>query len=557
MLLSIHIKNYTLIEDLRLEFAPELNIFTGETGAGKSIIIESLGLLLGARSSAQVVRKGSNSCFITGEFDCSHLTEVRQFLDESGLGIAEENLMVRREIAANGKSRSFINDRPVSAETLKNLGEYLVDVHGQNDHQTLLKSSCQRALLDGFGNLASLVAQVSESYHALRSLVSQLQSQAMSAQERERLVELYSFQKKEIESAQLTPGEEEDIEKSLPIMKNAEKIQTVSDDAYHILYGEDEAVIEKLGKVQKLVESLNMLGGNLSETSENLRKAYSMVDDAAHEIESFRDRLNADPEVLNQLLERQNLIAKLKKKYGNSIQEILAYKDKISSELDALSSVDQNRQELEKNVEKARAALISLCEKLTAQRKKAAEKLSMGTEKELHELGMKKARFSISIEKEVEPTSEGQDRVEFLFCANPGEDAKPLKNIASGGEMSRVMLAIKTVLAKTDRIPALIFDEIDSGVGGPMGQVVGRKLKELSRHHQVLCITHLPQIAAFGTQHFYVEKETKGAQTLTCVRVLPQKERTDEIARMLSGEKITPSALIHAAELIKNSMQQI
>lgn len=551
MLLNLSIKNYALIEELRVELSPELNIFTGETGAGKSIIIDSIGLLLGDRASSQNVRKGASRCFISGEFDCSKVEPLRSFLKEAGLGEESDGtLIIRREIEADGKSRAFVNDRPVSLATLTAIGEYLVDVHGQHDHQSLFKISAQRELIDRFGGHEDLLARVSEMFTRWKALTAERDSRQLSEAERQRLIDLYSFQVNEIDNARLLAGEEEEIERDLPKLKNAEKLGGLAGEIYQLLYGAEGAVLEKLGKVQRLLENITSLSGSLGETAENLKSASFQLEEASREIEDFKDGLRADPEALNNLLERRDLIARLRKKYGATVTDVLAYRDKTAGELSLLLKSDQSRQELEKDIEKARQELTDQCNKLSAARKKAAEKLSKGVEKELTDLGMKKARLAVALAAEAEPTSTGIDRVEFMFSANAGEDVKPLKAIASGGETSRVMLAIKTVLAKADRVPVLIFDEIDAGIGGPMGQTVGKKLRELARHRQLLCITHLPQIAAFGSRHLAVAKETVKGRTMTQVRLLSAPERLEEVARMLSGEEITPTARKHASELI-------
>jgi DNA repair protein RecN (Recombination protein N) len=446
-----------------------------------------------------------------------------------------------------------VNDRPVNIGTLQAVGNYLVDVHGQHEHQSLLSSTPQRGLLDGFGGHEALITEITDAHARWRELTARRESQRMSEQEKQRLIDLYSFQLRDIEAAKLVPGEEEEIEAGLPQLKNAEKLRELSEEANLILYDSEGAVLEKLGKVQRLLETIQGLGGGIGETAETLKNACYSLEEVARDVEHLRDRLKADPEKLNELLERQDLVRRLKKKYGVSVQDILAYADKISKELSALANADQDRQELDREIEKAQAHLFALCTKLSAARKKAGEKLAQGVEKELADLGMKKARFSVAVEKQAEPGTDGWDRVEFLFSANPGEDIKPLKNIASGGEMSRVMLALKTVLAKADRVPVLIFDEIDAGIGGPMGQTVGKKLFNLSHHYQVLCITHLPQIAAFGNQHIAVDKATKSGRTITRVKTLTSTERVEEIARMLSGEEITPAARKHASELLQTN----
>ncbi len=552
MLLSLHIKNYALIEDLRLELAPGFNVFTGETGAGKSIIVESIGLILGGRASSEGIRKGAERCFITAEFDNGKIKELDAFLQETGLS-SDGSLIIRREIDASGKSRAFINDIPVSLTTLTTAGKFLIDLHGQHEHQTLMQSTQQRSLLDSFGELEELRDQVGEKYRIWKDFSAQQQSQQMSEQERARLVDLYTFQVTEIDDAKLSVGQEEEIEAALPQQKNAEKLRNMSEESYSTLYCGDGAVMEKLARAQKLLESIVSISGQLGETAENLKNAVYQIEGVASDIETYRDKLSSDPDRLNTLMERQDLIHKLKRKYGTTIIDILAYRDKIAAELDALSKADQNRAELDEKTEKAAKELNGICDRLTNQRKKAGDKLALHIQKELSDLGMKKARFELALQKEAAPTSTGQDIVNFMFCANPGEDIKPLKNIASGGEISRVMLAIKTVLAKADKIPVLIFDEIDTGIGGPMGQVIGIKMKNLAKHHQVITITHLPQIAALGERNINVAKDSKAGRTFTRATILNESEHITEVARMLSGSEVTPAALKHAEELVSQS----
>jgi DNA repair protein RecN (Recombination protein N) len=553
MLISLHIKNYALIDDIRLEFKDGLNIFSGETGAGKSIIIESLGLILGERASSQNIKKDAKRCFITGEFDISKMKDLKTRLSDSGLN-NDDMLILRREVDINGKSRAFANDIPVSLNTLSNIGEYLVDVHGQHEHQTLIKSSSQRRLLDLFGGCSEIKAEISRKYHEWKELINQKESQNMSEEERQKQLDLYGFQLKEIDGADLQPGEEEEMENILPQLKNAEKLRDIGQRAYEILNGMDGSVLENINKVQRLLENINSICAGMGETSNSVTNACYQLEEAAKDIQNFYENLESDPEKLNNYLVRQDLFSKLKKKYGRSLAEVLEYRDKIANKLSLLSKSSENKQELENKIKQSYSSLLELCKKLTLLRKKAGEKLSAATENELKDLGMKKAHFKTAVEQLPEPTSEGMDKVEFLFCANPGENLNPLRDIASGGEMSRVMLALKTVFAKSDMIPVMVFDEIDAGIGGPMGQVVGKKMKNLSKYRQILCITHLPQIAAFADQHMSVTKTTEKGKTSTHVEALSDKEHTEEIARMLSGEKITPSARKHAEELVKQSL---
>ena len=552
MLTNLVIKNFALIDDLKLEFAEGLNVFTGETGAGKSIIVESIKFLLGERASGDLVKKGAQSCLVSGEFNCSKLKGLKKYLKELAIEVSDETLFVRREIDISGKSRGVVNDIPVSMKTLGAIGDFLVDIHGQHEHQSLFSSTAQRKLLDNFGDAEKYLNEISKNYGHWRELLAEKESKVLSEQERQRLADIYGFQVKEIDSASLKPGEDEETEAALPMMKNSGKLLELSQEAYGLLYESDGSVIEKIGKVKKLSDAINSLGGT-AEISESLNSASTFLEEAASLIEDYKEKLNCDPDALEKLLERQNLIRNLKKKYGSTIEEVLSFREKNAKELEILNKFDQNRKELEKEIEKTAKELFSWCSRLSNERKKWAEKLGEGVKKELGFLGMKKARFEISFEKMPEPFSEGWDKIDLMFQPNPGEDLKPLKDIASGGEISRVMLAIKTVLSKADEVPVLIFDEIDTGLGGPMGQVVGKKMSDLSKNHQVISVTHLPQIAAFALQNISVTKETSDNKTKIKARALSEDDKIEEIARMLSGEKISDSARKHARELISGA----
>ncbi|MCX5777623.1 MAG: DNA repair protein RecN [Elusimicrobia bacterium] len=551
MLLTLHIKNYALIEELTLEFGPGLIIGTGETGAGKSIIIDALGLILGERASAQAVRTGASRCSVSAAFDISSLPALESFLRESGL--AEDpgsELILRREVDAGGKSRAFVNDLPASAAALSSIGAFLIDIHGQHDHHRLFEPAAQRHLLDNFANTEPLVIRVSRAHTLWKQLVEQKNTAAISAEEKQRLIDIYGFQVKEIDDAKLSPEEEEEIEQALPQLKNAEKLGELSAAALAVLCNGDGAALEHIGKAQRLLETVQGLGGQIADSVELIKSAYCQLDETARNMEHFANKLTADPAQLNALLERQVLIHKLKKKYGATVAEVIAFGKTRAEQWEALTASEHNAQELDKKIDDARADLDTLCDKLTAERKTASAKMAAAITRELTDLGMKKARFSLQFDRRTEPGIDGQDDIEFLFSANAGEQTGPLKDIASGGEMSRVMLAVKTVLTKADGVPILVFDEIDAGIGGPTGQIVGTKLAELARHHQVLCITHLPQIAAFAGEHWSVAKHTDAGRTTTAVSVLDKPGRVEEIARMLSGHGITPVAKKHAAELI-------
>lgn len=551
MLQLFSIKNYALIEELNLEFDRELNILTGETGAGKSIIIGALGLLLGERVSTNVIRQGAKRCEINGIFLTRGNQIVINFLKEQGLETNNE-LILRREIAAEG-SRCFINSTPVPLSTLQVLGDLLVDIHGQHEHQALLRSVIQRNLLDNYGNLENLRKKISDFYKKYTTLKEEQEKLLLSEQERNQKIDLYSFQVQEIENAHLHPEEETELENEYLRLANAEKLSLWTNQILQLLTEEEGAALNRLQKVEKILTNLAHLDSSLEPNLKNLTEQIYALDDLSRQVQDYQRKIEYNPKRLEEIVERREMILKLKKKYGSTIKDILTYQKKVKEDLSKLTHCEEKKDEIEKEIDEIYAKLEILANELSEKRKKVAEKLSKETEKQLSELGMRKAKFIVSIKPKLEIDSTGKDEIEFLISPNPGEGLRPLAKIASGGEMSRIMLALKTTLAQSDETPVLIFDEIDAGIGGPMGQTVGKKLAQLSKSHQILCVTHLPQISAFAKVHFRVDKETRAGRTYTKVKRLNSEEKLEEIARMLGGEKST--ARKHAQELLKQARQ--
>ncbi|MBU2614144.1 MAG: DNA repair protein RecN, partial [Elusimicrobia bacterium] len=551
-------KNYALIENLKLEFTNKLNIFTGETGAGKSITIEALGLLLGDRASAGVVRTGTPKSVITGVFSIEHSPEIKKILKEQDLELEENTIILRREIDAAGKSKCYCNDQPVTAQFASKIGDVLVDIHGQNEHQTLLKSNNQLSIIDKYGDLLELRSKITEQNRQYQGLQDEIDNLKLSAQQREHKIDLYKFQVKEIDAAQLKPNTEEEIDSILPQLKNSEKIIKLVSEAHEILSGEETSVISNVQKVSQLIESINTISEGAFAGDAKLEGIISQLKDASTELDKYRDKLEVDPKELDKLIEKKDLILKLKKKYGATAQEIIDYREKIGLELNKLLHGEENLAELEKKIKLIEKKLLELCEDLSQKRKKVCTKLEKLVEKEIQDLGMAKAKFKIGLEKDLTPenkpkiTNSGFDTIEFLFSPNLGEEPRPLKEIASGGEMSRTMLALKVVLGKASDVPVMVFDEIDAGVSGPMSSVIGSKLEEISKSRQVFCVTHMAQIAGYAQTHYKVEKSARAGRTFTEVIVLGTKTaRIEEMARMLSGGKITDTTRKHAEELLK------
>ena len=550
MLQELYIKNFALIEELHISFDKGLNILTGETGAGKSIIIGAIGLILGGRASSEVIRKGSDLCEVVGLFEIKENIRLKEMLSEKGLLSREEEFILKRELSRQGRSRCFLNGQIITLGMLEEIGNYLVDVHGQHEHQALLKPSVARDLLDEFGVLMKLRKRTEETYRKFREKSRELEELRASEKEREQQIDLYRFQIEEIDHANLSVEEEEVLEKEYKVLSNAEKLDQLSQELYHHLYEGAGSITEKMALVEKSLERIVAIDQALKDELKELGEVKYLIDEIAVTIRDYRRKIEFNPQRLQEILERKELISKLKRKYGNTIKEILNYRKETQVKLDKLLHSARSMEEITSEVERLEEELAREAGKLSRERKIAGAKLKKETEQELRELGMGRARFHVEI-KQGEIKSSGMDEIRFLVAPNVGEDLKPINRIASGGEISRIMLALKTILARADRIPTLIFDEIDVAIGGRIAQVVGRKMRTLYPNRQVICITHLPQIAVFASNHYFVGKKISGGRTKTLVDLLDRKGRESEIARMLGGERLTEITLKHAREMIR------
>ncbi len=550
MLRSLAIKNFAIIDEQVLELQDGLNVLTGETGAGKSILIEALGFLLGARGSSSWLRAGAAKLEVTGWFDKEDFPkDVR-----AQFKIAQSPVMVRRELDASGKTRAIINAQSAPLSVLAALGEALVDFHGQHEHQTLFRNAVQLELLDRFGGLDEETARVGEAYRAWAGLKAEMDSAQMSDEERRKRVELVRYQLQELTEANLKAGEEEEIEATLPLLKNAERLRTFASAAYEVLYEQEPSVLGQLLKAERALAELARVDASMRERHDGLEAARLALDEVTHALGAYRDRVEASPEKLDALLARLETISRLKKKYGPTASDAIAAKDALALELSRLENSQQRQGQLEGELAAAQKRLDAACEAIHAARRQAAKKLESAILKELRALGMASTEFSIGVEMEdgrYGPT--GSDEAEFMLAPNPGEPARPLKDIASGGELSRVMLALKTVLAKADRIPILVFDEVDAGIGGTVARAVGEKLSALGKTHQILCVTHLPQVACFARAHFAVAKETDDGRTRVTVERLSGQRRLEVVALMLGGREATAASRKHAKELLEAS----
>jgi DNA repair protein RecN (Recombination protein N) len=547
MLKNLSIRNFAVIDALDLVPGPGLNIFTGETGAGKSIIISALGFLLGERSGSDILRPGAASAEVEGDFEADNLPAAIA----GRWGVKGGALKIRRQADPKGRTRASINGAAATLTQLSELGGFLVDFHGQNEHQSLLKPETQRDLLDRYGKLEKEAAAVGAAWAAARDLEESLNAVSMSEDERARLLDLYKFQLAEIESANIKEGEEEELEALWPRLKNSEKLSTLSKEAHALLddaAGNAEKALERLKSLSSLDPSGEPLTARLASAAIELR-------DLSGELRTYARDVHSDAGEVDRCLSRLDKFKTLKKKYGADLTAVLAKAEELRGKVNGLEDLTLDRSELEGKLADARARLQKLAAALHARREAAAKKLSAEIIKEADGLGFKEVRFSVDAAYDEEAlTSTGGDSVEYLFTANPGYPLRPLRYTASGGEMARIMLALKTALSRADRIGSQVFDEVDAGVGSVTGRLVGEKLARLAAQKQIFCITHLPQVAAYGSAHFFVEKDVKAGVAAASVRRLDEPSREKEIARMLGGRKqSTDLGLKHARELLEES----
>jgi DNA repair protein RecN (Recombination protein N) len=552
MLVSLRIRNLALIEDLTWELGPGFNTLTGETGAGKSILIDALSLLLGERADKTLIRTGADACSVEAELelaDKDRLAQIQALLAEIGAEPCEGRaLLLKRSISAAGANRQFINGSPVSLVGLKSVGDLLVDVHGPHDHQSLLATEKQAELLDAYGKLNPLRAECATAYRALREIEQERVALELSETEREQRLSLLKHQVGEIESAKLQPDDDVRIENEYRAASNAQNILEQAGIITSLITDSESAALTQLAQVERALTAWQRMDDSISEAESLNRQIIVQLQELAATVQERAERVDLDPAQLRQLEERLNLVQSLKRKYGGTVEAVLAFGQNASSQLAALEGRTEFLAALAGREKTARAALEKAATELSKERKKIAGPLGEKISQELRALGFNKAVFQI----ELTPTSalgaSGGDHVEFIFAPNPGEAARPLRAIASSGEMARVMLAVKTTLAEVDEIPILIFDEVDANVGGETAGQVGKKLRGLGRSHQVLCITHLPQVAAQGQNHFAVEKKVKQNRTLTELTRLEGASRERELARMLGGQ--TTAALALAKSLL-------
>lgn len=556
MLVELTVESYAVVDRLRVRFHTGLNLLTGETGSGKSIVVDALGLLLGGRASAEMVRSGEERARVAGIFDVGDNNAVRRVLDPAGFEIEDGELLIEREVMAGGKSRAFVSSRPATVTLLRDLAPHLGDIHGQHDQQLLFSSETQREMLDAFAGVQQLVADVAESHRALHRVESDLGELERTEQEKLRLLDLWQFQRREIESLRLESGEDAALENERRVLQNLGRILETAGAAYAALYDSPESASSLAKLAAKKLEDLGRIDPALREIRESLKPAEIALSEASYALRDYLGSLEANPGRLEEIESRLAAIDKAKRKYGATIEEVLGYLEQVKRDIDAVEHAGERMEQLRAEHTKLSGEYEALAANLTARRKEAAAKLARRVEAELASLAMERACFQIAI-RAADASASGKDTVEFLVSPNLGEEPKAIEKIASGGEISRIALALKTCVAAPSRaggpVRTLVFDEVDAGIGGSVAEGVGRRLKKLAASSQVLCVTHLAQIACFADHHYVVEKREQKGRTVVAIEELDAAARTREIGRMLSGEKLTSEALKHAEKLIAMS----
>lgn len=555
MLNTLTVWNFALLEHIQIEFDKGLNILTGETGAGKSILIDALGAMLGSRLSTELIRQGRDWLRVEAVFSLEDQPGVVAFLEENAIDTAENELIITRQITSSGRGSILINGCHTTLAVLKNLGGLLVDVHGQNENLSLLKLENQFQLVDGSSEkLGRELAEYRDLYKALKEAEARLSEKENASRDYEQRLDMLRWQIQEIEAAQLQENEDEELQRQINKLSNAEKISRYASEACGLLYGGGSNGIGVVSGLEEAVDSLKALSrfdDALEDAIRVLGEAAIQVKEAGYEVRDYAESMEFDPRLLDRLQSRMDVIDKLRRKYGATIEDILAYYDKCQQELADIENYDEDIARLQEAVAKAREAASQAAGRVTELRRAAAGDLSDAIEGHLTALGMPDARFVISVQPSESLGASGGDRLEILFSANPGQEPKPIQKVASGGELSRIALAIKTVTASRDASPAsMVFDEIDTGIGGKTAQMVAERIAMAAASKQVLCITHLPQIACMADNHLYISKHVADNQTSTEVRSLSEGERINEIARMASGANVSSASLDNAREMI-------
>ncbi len=561
MLLELTIKNIALIESLRIEFARGFNVLTGETGAGKSIVVDSINLTLGGRADRDMIRTGADRGMVQALFDVSGNEKALELLKQLDIEHDDGVIAIRRELSRAGRNICRVSDVVVPLNTLKQLTGLLMDVHGQHEHQALMNPARHLGFLDDYGGEEQAAArdEVARLHAARGRVAGELKRLMNDAAEKERLSDMLTFQVQEISAAKLKPGEEQRIEKKLSMLEHSEKIRQGVEGAYTLVYegdGRGPSAQEALLRSAEAMDGISRLDERYAALAARLRELYYGAQDVGYELQALMEDLDFEPDQIDKLAGRLDLIKRLERKYGATVEEVIEFGAKAADRLGELKRSDESIGELKKRYREADARLRAACDALTALRKESARALAEAICGQLADLGMGRTRFEVRVEPESKPTAQGMDRVEFMISPNPGEPLRPLASIASGGEISRVMLALKAIAVDQEGVDSMIFDEIDTGVSGRMAQVVGEKMCLIARNRQVLSVTHLPQIAALGDAHFLVEKVAGEDRTDTHVRLLDDDGRVRELSRLVGGANDSESSLSHAAHMLKDAARR-
>ena len=566
MLRELSIRNLAVVEEAVVPFAPGLNVLTGETGAGKSIVVDALLLITGARAQLDWIRTGADTALVEAVFEIDPAGPVAALLDEAGHHPGDGQLVIKRELARSGRHRAFVNDGAATVGLLERLGELLVELHGQHEHQRLMEPARQLLLLDRFAEALDRrerVGALVRTWEEARAALDRLRSEMREGARQE---DLYRFQLAEIDDVRLKDGEEEELRAERSRLQHAERIAAGLQETVDLLYEEPQSATTRLSRAATLLRDLSRYEPDAAASVEAIEGAQAYLEDVVGRARALRDRAVFDPERLEQIDARLDAIVKLKRKYGDSVAAILAHRQEVATALDRITRHDAIAEEMERGVAAAAAAAGAEAAALSQARTRGAERLERLIQKEIRGLGMEHGRFRVALRREPAAAGElaagpdgwrvgarGAESAELLLSANPGEDLRPLTKVVSGGELSRVMLAAKTVLAAADDVPVLVFDEVDAGIGGRVADVVGQKLAASATGRQVLCVTHLAPIAAYAGQHLLVEKRVARGATRTTVTLLPAAARVDELARMLGGERVTEASRRHARELLRGA----
>jgi len=561
MLKTLYIKDYALLEQISIEFEKGLNIITGETGAGKSILIDAMSLLLGERASNEVIRKGAEKAIVEGIFSAENNERIDTLLEQNEIEKSNE-LIVRRELSVKGSNRCFLNDTPVALNVIKEVGNLLVDLHGQHEHQSLLRTETHIEFLDDFGSLEQPLADFKKEYdqlHLLQKNLNELRAKENLLKEKK---DLYEFQRKEIEAISPLENEDESISSELHILENSEQLLELTNDISQQLYDSEKSIYDSLINVQQKINTLAKIDKTFAETSGELQSVVAVINDITNVVRKYNAQIELEPQKLEELRSRFQSINLLKKKYGGTLQALLDHYKKILNEIKLAESFEDEIKKMKQAIHQQKETLAKLASELSQRRNELGKKISKEVKEALKVLGIPQSIFEVKISQTtVEQNlqndgtpfrfnSRGYDEVEFFISTNLGEDTKPLSKVASGGEISRIMLALKTILARNDKLPLLIFDEIDTGISGRISQKVGQALKNLAAFHQIISITHQPQIAALADIHFAVEKKIVEDRVVSSIKKLKNEERIREVAKLLSGEVVTETSLQTAKELM-------